>query len=173
MDFQESGKPVVKSLPCVKGGGTRQRDGGIVIQRKHKNNPSVSFADSSLYTREPFLASAPPSTSHSSLEDEDLGGIRQRKGLGETRLLRRGRSLGGPTGETFPGTGPHFLHTVLQIRYARGSAPGNFFWGRLKYLGERAGAIPEPSAVDFQWSADGRVSGTIHRGFTGVRQTAR
>ena len=62
-DFQRSGKPLVKSLPCAKGGGTRQRDGGIVIQRKHKNNPSVSFADSSLYTREPFLASAPPSTS--------------------------------------------------------------------------------------------------------------
>ena len=43
------------SLPCVKGGGTACRDGGIVkSDNVHKNNPSVSFADSSLYTREPL-----------------------------------------------------------------------------------------------------------------------
>ena len=70
------------------------------MQRKHKNNPSVSSADSSLYTREPFLASAPPSTSHSPLEDENLGGIRQRKGLGEPCLPRRG--IGDPLVKSLP-----------------------------------------------------------------------
>ena len=29
---------VCKSLPCVKGGGTRQRAGGIVMQRKHNKD---------------------------------------------------------------------------------------------------------------------------------------
>ena len=28
-----------------------------------------------------------------------------------------------------PGADPRFSHTVLQIWYARGPAPGNFFWG--------------------------------------------
>ena len=106
VDFQGSGKPLVKSLPCAKGGGTRQRDGGIVIQKMHKNNPSVSFADSSLYTREPFLASAPPSTSHSSLEDEDLGraGLEEssarEEDLGELRLPQR--DIGEPLVKSLP-----------------------------------------------------------------------
>ena len=52
------------------------------------------------------------------------------KDLGGTRLPRRGRSLGGPPGETFPGADLRFSRTVLQLRYARGPAPGNFFWGR-------------------------------------------
>ena len=44
------------SLPCVKGGGSRKRVGGIVKNKiLSKNNPSVTFGDSSLYTREPFL----------------------------------------------------------------------------------------------------------------------
>ena len=42
------------SLPCVKGGGTVYRDGGIV--KMLPNNPSVSFADSSPYTGEPTAA---------------------------------------------------------------------------------------------------------------------
>ncbi|MBR5323119.1 MAG: hypothetical protein IKU48_06205, partial [Clostridia bacterium] len=42
------------SLPCVKGGGTACRDGGIV--KTYSNNPSVSFADSSPYTEEPTAA---------------------------------------------------------------------------------------------------------------------
>ena len=44
------------SLPCVKGGGTACRDGGIVFLISHKYNPSVSFADSSPYTGEPTAA---------------------------------------------------------------------------------------------------------------------
>ncbi len=44
------------SLPCVKGGGSRKRDGGIVKNKIiPKNNPSVTFGDGSLYTREPFF----------------------------------------------------------------------------------------------------------------------
>ncbi len=51
---ERSEKP---SLPCAKGGGTARRDGRIVKKQKSiRDNPSVSFADSSLYTREPFLA---------------------------------------------------------------------------------------------------------------------
>ncbi len=46
----------VFSLPCVKGGGTACRDGGIVFLISHKYNPSVSFADSSPYTGEPTAA---------------------------------------------------------------------------------------------------------------------
>ena len=46
----------VISLPCVKGGGSRKRVGGIVKNKiLSKNNPSVTFGDSSLYTREPFF----------------------------------------------------------------------------------------------------------------------
>ena len=46
----------VISLPCVKGGGSRKRVGGIVKNKiLSKNNPSVTFSDSSLYTREPFF----------------------------------------------------------------------------------------------------------------------
>jgi len=49
------------SLPCVKGGGSRKRDGGIVKNKIiPKNNPSVTFGDSSLYTRDPFLCSSMP-----------------------------------------------------------------------------------------------------------------
>ena len=33
------------SLPCVKGGGTACRDGGIVFLIFHEDNPSVSCAD--------------------------------------------------------------------------------------------------------------------------------
>jgi len=37
------------------GGGSRKRDGGIVKNKIiPKNNPSVTFGDSSLYTREPY-----------------------------------------------------------------------------------------------------------------------
>ena len=39
-----------------------------------------------------------------------------------------GRFLGAPA-KTSPAQTPQFLHTVLRIRYARGPAPGNFFWG--------------------------------------------
>ena len=36
----------VMSLPCVKGGGSRKRDGGIVKNKIiPKNNPSVTFGD--------------------------------------------------------------------------------------------------------------------------------
>ena len=43
------------SLPCVKGGGSRERDGGIVKNKIiSKNNPSVTFGDSSLCTREAY-----------------------------------------------------------------------------------------------------------------------
>ena len=46
----------VMSLPCVKGGGSRKRVGGIVKNKiLSKNNPSVTFSDSSLYTREPLV----------------------------------------------------------------------------------------------------------------------
>ena len=41
----------IKSPPCVKEGGTRSVTGGL---SKQINNPSVSYADSSLYTREPL-----------------------------------------------------------------------------------------------------------------------
>ena len=61
----------------------------------------------------------------------------------------------------------------MRIRYARGPAPGNFFWGRMNFWGERTGAIPGPSAVDFQWSADGRSSGIVRRGFSGISKRAR
>ena len=37
---------------------------------------------------------------------------------------------GASPGETFPRHRPPQLHTVLQIQYARGPAPGNFFWVR-------------------------------------------
>ena len=48
-------REVEKSLPCVKGGVTACRDGGIVKGGfKAKNNPSAAFGVSSLYTREPF-----------------------------------------------------------------------------------------------------------------------
>ena len=47
-------REVENSLPCVKGGGTACRDGGIV--KTYSNNPSVSFADSSPYTEEPTAA---------------------------------------------------------------------------------------------------------------------
>jgi len=44
------------SLPCAKGGGTACRDGGIVNFDFRDNNPSVTFGDSSLCTREPSAA---------------------------------------------------------------------------------------------------------------------
>ena len=56
---------------------------------------------------------------------EDLGGV---------GLFRRGTPLQASPCETFPGTRPPSLHTVLQMRYARGPAPGNFFWGRMGFL---------------------------------------
>ncbi len=50
--------------------------------------------------------------------------------LGETRLLRRGRSLQTSPGETFPGASPPVLR-ILYCKYSsRGPVPGNFFWGR-------------------------------------------
>ena len=46
----------VMSLPCVKGGGSRKRDGGIVEEKiSSQNNPSAAFGVSSLYTREPLV----------------------------------------------------------------------------------------------------------------------
>ena len=46
----------MKSLHCVKGGGTACRDGGIVKkQNVSQNNPSAAFGVSSLYTREPLV----------------------------------------------------------------------------------------------------------------------
>ena len=48
-----------KSLPCVKGGGTACRDGGIVKgESSSLNNPSAAFGVSSLYTREPLAVFA-------------------------------------------------------------------------------------------------------------------
>ena len=47
-------RDVEKSLPCVKGGGTACRDGGIVKLNFIINNPSTAFGVSSLYTREPL-----------------------------------------------------------------------------------------------------------------------
>ena len=48
-----------KSLPCVKGGGTACRDGGIVKgENLSLNNPSAAFGVSSLYTREPIAVFA-------------------------------------------------------------------------------------------------------------------
>ena len=102
------------------------------MQRKRKNNPSVSSADSSLYTREPFLASAPPSTSHSSLEDEDLGraGLEEssarEEDLGETRLLRRGRSLGAPPARPSPAQAPSFAYGIAKAE-CPGARAGEFF----------------------------------------------
>ena len=53
----------VISLPCVKGGGSRKRVGGIVKNKiLSKNNPSAAFGVSSLYTREPLVC-APESLS--------------------------------------------------------------------------------------------------------------
>ena len=78
-----------------------------------------------------------------------------------------------PPARPSPARAPRFSLTVLQIQYARGPAPGNFFWGRMNFWGERTGAFPEPSAVDFQGSADGRVSGTVRRGFSGISRRAR
>ena len=50
---------VVQSLPCVKGGGSRERDGGIVKSKiLPKNNPSAAFGVSSLYTREPLVCAS-------------------------------------------------------------------------------------------------------------------
>ena len=47
---------IKERLPCVKGGGSRKRDGGIVKRKiLPKNNPSAAFGVSSLYTREPFF----------------------------------------------------------------------------------------------------------------------
>ena len=54
----------VISLPCVKGGGSRKRVGGIVKNKiLSKNNPSVTFGDSSLYTREPYVSATKQSPS--------------------------------------------------------------------------------------------------------------
>ena len=47
------------SLPCVKGGGTACRDGGIVKgENLSLNNPSAALGVSSLYTREPIAVFA-------------------------------------------------------------------------------------------------------------------
>ena len=46
-------------------------------------------------------------------------------------LLGKAGPSGASPAQTFPGTGPRFSRPVLQIRYARGPAPGNFFWGRI------------------------------------------
>ena len=52
--FQVNDRAVM-SLPCVKEGGSRKRDGGIVKNKIiPKNNPSVTFGDSSLCTKEPL-----------------------------------------------------------------------------------------------------------------------
>ena len=53
-----------------------------------------------------------------------------------------------PPGETFPGARPPVLHTVLQIRYARGPAPGNFFWGRMNFGNLRTGAADWMDAME-------------------------
>ena len=63
-EFSDTCKPALPpqmrqsnfSLPCVKGGGTACRGGGIVIFDFRDNNPSVTFSDSSLCTREPSAA---------------------------------------------------------------------------------------------------------------------
>ena len=145
MDFQRSGKPLVKSLPCAKGGGTRQRDGGIVIQRKHKNNPSVSFADSSLYTREPFLASAPPSTSHSFLEGGAFICLRTNAGRKKSASLLKirwiARQQTGATGQQMltrvtgrsgAGDSQKKQNRNVQYRQKRQSNPSTAFFGGIK-----------------------------------------
>ena len=72
--------------------------------------------------------------------------------LGETRLLRRGRSLQASPGETFPSAGPLDFR-VLYCKYGTpGARAGEFLLG----------------ADEFLKFADGRVSGTIRRGFSGV-----
>ena len=43
-----------------------------------------------------------------------------------------GTSAGPDSAQTSPAQPPS-LHTVLQIRYAGGPAPGNFFWGRMDF----------------------------------------
>ena len=43
------------SLPCVKGGGTACRDGGIVLLCFATSTIPQSLRDSSLYTREAFV----------------------------------------------------------------------------------------------------------------------
>ena len=73
------------------------------MQRKHKNNPSVSSADSSLYTREPFLASAPPSTSHENLFGADgfdclLADAILKPSAGEFQRLADGRDRAATAG---------------------------------------------------------------------------
>ena len=96
------------------------------MQRKYKNNPSVSSADSSLYTREPFLASALPSTSHSSLENENLGGTgleessAREEDLGGSHLPRGGRSLG-PPARPSPAQAPDFR--ILYCKYSTPEGP--------------------------------------------------
>ena len=79
------------SLPCVKGGGTVYRDGGIV--KMLSNNPSVSFADSSPYTGEPTAAA----------------GLLNGKSLyGTTRLA--GGFHEPKKGEPYPAAHPEFFH---------------------------------------------------------------
>ena len=53
------------SLPCVKGGGSRKRDGGIVKNKIiPKNNPSVTFGDSVNFAVGKFIGGLPPSLLH-------------------------------------------------------------------------------------------------------------
>ena len=60
--------------------------------------------------------------------------------LGETRLLRRGRSLQTSPGETFPGASPPFYAYCIANAVAGGSAPGNLFWVRQSFYCLRIGA---------------------------------
>ena len=78
------------SLPCVKGGGTACRDGGIVFSLIfHENNPSVSSADSSPYTGEPPAAAGLLNGKSLFGTTCTVGGFREPKKRGELFSLKK------------------------------------------------------------------------------------
>ena len=115
------------------------------MQRKCKNNPSVSSADSSLYTREPFLASAPPSTSHSFLEGGAFICLRTNAGRKKSASLlkirwiaRQQTSTTGQqmsncvTGRSEPGDNRKKQNRNGQFRQKRQSPCLTAFFGEIK-----------------------------------------
>ena len=56
-----------------------------------------------------------------------MGSSAREEDLGETRLLRRGRSLGAPPGETFPGVGPPIFAYCIANTVCPGTRAGEFF----------------------------------------------
>ncbi len=59
---------------------------------------------------------------------------------GTTPYAEAGPSGASPA-QTFPGARPPQMHTVLQIRYARGPAPGIFLLGRMNFYRVRTDAV--------------------------------